>query len=141
MLPMRVRDIMIENPVCCGKETSLRQALLLMRQNDCHAIAVLDGEKSRKPVGLLDEAGILTAGSSPQLLARDIMNPEPLIVRHLGSAEHCLRLMEKRRARCGIVIDAEGRTCGLVWKSILFTGLSEEVLPTWWHHLPHIGGE
>ncbi len=53
---MQVREIMTENPACCGPENSVQEAARLMVQNDCGEVPVVD--QSGQPVGVITDRDI-----------------------------------------------------------------------------------
>lgn len=116
---MQVKEIMTSDPVCCTPDSRVREAARMMVEHDCGAIPVVEKEESGKPVGLITDRDIVcrivAEGKNPiELTIRECMTRETVSVRPEASLEECCALMEKRQLRRMLVVDQDGRVCGIV---------------------------
>jgi CBS domain-containing protein len=116
---MQIRDIMTEDPACCTPETSLQQVALLMGENDCGALPVVDDLDNMKPVGVITDRDIvlrsLAVGKDPfDLKVEDCMSGPPVTATPEDDVEDCCDMMESNQVRRVLVIDAQSRVVGIV---------------------------
>src|SRR5688572_28606376 len=110
---MRVKDVMTKSPACCTPDTSLRDVARMMVEYDCGCIPVLEGDKKRKPVGVVTDRDIccrvVAEGRNPlDLTARDCMSSQCVTVNPETSIEECCDLMESNQVRRVPVVDSSG---------------------------------
>ena len=76
---MQVREIMSENPACCGSDASVQDAARLMVEHDCGEIPVVDSQ--RRPVGVVTDRDIAcrrgAEGKDPKTPVREVMSTRP----------------------------------------------------------------
>lgn len=116
---MQVREIMTENPACCPPETSLQEVALMMVENDCGCIPIIENRKTMKPVGTITDRDIavrtFAAGQNPlEIKASDIMTSDIITVKPDISVEECCDVMEDGQIRRVLVVDENGSCCGIV---------------------------
>jgi CBS domain-containing protein len=116
---MQVKDLMCAHPACCTPETSLREAAKLMCDCDCGAIPVVDSESRREPVGIITDRDIVcravAPGHDPEKTAVDQCMSRRLTTIGLESSiESCCEAMEEAKVRRMLVVDDDGRLCGIV---------------------------
>ena len=116
---MQVREIMTENPACCTPDSTLRDIALMMKENDCGCIPVVDSQTGKKPVGTITDRDItirvIADNLNPlNMKAADIMTTEIATVSPQSSIEECFRVMEDREIRRVLVVDEQGKCCGIV---------------------------
>lgn len=116
---MQVRDIMTEDPACCTPETDLKEVARLMVEHDCGAIPVVDDMDSMKPIGIITDRDIvmrtLAVGKDPTYLKiQDCMSGPCLTIGTMDDVEDCCDTMEANQIRRIVVIDDDGRCCGIV---------------------------
>lgn len=116
---MQVREIMTENPVCCTPDTNLQEVARLMMENDCGLIPVVDNQENRKPLGTITDRDItvrtVAAGQNPaDIKASNIMSMSVATVKPETSVQECCDEMEDRKIRRILVVDENGRCCGIV---------------------------
>lgn len=129
--PMKIDDIMTENPVCCTPETDLEDVARMMVENDCGAIPVVEDQESWKPVGIITDRDItvrtVAEGKNPlDLKASDCMTPSVVTVKLGSSLQECLDTMEEHQLRRILVVDAEGACCGIVAQADIARHASKE---------------
>ena len=56
---MKVSEIMSTEPAWCTTEAAVQEVARLMAEHDCGAIPVLDGDTTRKPVGVITDRDIV----------------------------------------------------------------------------------
>lgn len=116
---MQVRAMMTANPFCCTKDTALTEVARMMVDGDCGAIPVVDHLQSKKPIGLITDRDIvcrtLANGKDPfQMAAGDCMTAPVFTVNPETSLEDCAHQMAQHQLRRMLVVDQEGRCCGIV---------------------------
>jgi CBS domain-containing protein len=113
---MLVRDVMSNNPVCCSSNRSLEEIARLMLKNDCGAIPIVD---NNQVVGIITDRDIvvrcLAIGKNPmECKASDCMTSQVITVNKNSNIEECLEKMEENQVRRMVVVDDNGRCCGIV---------------------------
>jgi CBS domain-containing protein len=116
---MNVKEIMSFDPACCTRETALQDVAVLMVENDCGEIPVVDNAQSKRPVGVVTDRDIVcrtvALGKNPlELKARDCMSSPPVTVTPETAVDDCCQLMEENQLRRIVVVDASGTCCGIV---------------------------
>jgi CBS domain-containing protein len=127
---MRVEEVMTKSPACCTPDTNLRDVARMMVEYDCGCIPVLEGDKKRKPVGVVTDRDIccrvVAEGRNPlDLTARDCMSSQCVTVTPETSIEECCDLMESNQVRRVPVVDSSGACCGIVAQADIARRASE----------------
>ena len=115
---MNVRDIMTENPVCCGPETPIPEVARLMVECNCGEIPVVDS-KTGTLIGVLTDRDITCRAVAKdrnlyELVARDCMSSPVVTVTADTSIDECCHSMEVNQVRRLPVVDSRGNCCGIV---------------------------
>lgn len=126
---MDVRDLMTADPVCCDADTGLQDVAKMMVDNDCGAIPVID---DGRPVGIVTDRDIacraVAEGKNPlEMTAGEIMSSPVEAVTEETSLEDLCELMEDEQIRRVVVVDDEGRVCGIVAQADLAEYADDEV--------------
>lgn len=116
---MQVREIMTRNPVCCAPDSTLQEVARMMQENDCGCIPVVNSLTEMKPVGTITDRDItirtLAANQNPMsMIASSIMTSDIATVTPQMSVEECFDVMEDREIRRVLVVDEQGKCCGIV---------------------------
>src|SRR5215203_5150648 len=116
---MQIREIMTQNPACCTPDSTLQEVAQMMRDNDCGCIPVVDSYLGMKPVGTITDRDItirtIAGNNNPiNMKASDIMTTDIATVKPQMSVEECFDVMEDREIRRVIVVDEQGKCCGIV---------------------------
>lgn len=116
---MKVSEIMTKNPVCCTTDASLQEVAKTLCERNVGELPVVDSQDALKPLGVITDRDIvcrsLAQGRNPlELTARDCMTRSVVSVSPGTSLEECCRVLEDRRIRRVVVVDANGRCCGIV---------------------------
>lgn len=116
---MQVREIMTPNPVCCTPDSTLQNVARMMQDNDCGCIPVVNSLTEMKPVGTITDRDItirtVAASQNPiNMKASDIMTTDIAAVKPQMSVEDCFDVMEDREIRRVLVVDEQGKCCGIV---------------------------
>lgn len=136
---MNVSDVMTAQPVVIFSDSSLSDALEMMRRIGCHHLPVISEEKHL--IGILSfhdcqrVLGSLLTGMKPpldsshanELRVSSAMTPAPIVVEPDSAAEHAARLMLEHFIGCLPVMRGE-TLVGIVTRSDLlmaFMALSE----------------
>ena len=115
---MQVRDIMTQQVASCAPDTDLREVAATMVKCDCGAIPVVDPQ-TRKAIGVVTDRDIVAravaAGQNPIGMKVDEVMTMPITaVGPETSLEDCLAQMEELQVRRMLVVDDQGRLCGIV---------------------------
>lgn len=116
---MQVREIMTQNPAYCTPDSTLQEIAKMMKEKDCGCIPVVNNPQEKKPVGTITDRDItirtVAASHNPiNMKASDIMTTDIATVNPQTSIEECFRVMEDREIRRVIVVDEQGKCCGIV---------------------------
>ena len=114
---MDVRSVMTPDPATCQASTPIRDVARLMLENDCGLVPVTD--ETGKPVGTVTDRDIalrvVAEGREvQQATAQDCMTSPVTSVGIDSSLEEATELMEREQVRRMLVVDQEGRLCGIV---------------------------
>ena len=114
---MDIRSVMTPDPATCQAETPIREIARLMLENDCGLVPVIDA--SGKPVGTVTDRDIalrvVAEGRDPQQCsAREVMTSPVTTVSLDSNLSETTDLMESEQIRRILVVDQEGRLCGIV---------------------------
>jgi len=113
---MEVRDLMTADPACCTADNGLQDVARAMLENDCGAIPIVaDG----RPVGMVSDRDIVVRavaeGRNPvDMTAEEIMSTPVATVAEDASIEELFDVMEDQQIRRVVVVDADGKVCGIV---------------------------
>jgi hypothetical protein len=91
----------------------------MMQENDCGCIPVVNSQTEKKPVGTITDRDItirtVAVNHNPiGMKASDIMTTDIATVKPQMSAEECFDVMEDREIRRVLVVDEQGKCCGIV---------------------------
>jgi CBS domain-containing protein len=116
---MQVREIMTQNPACCTPDSTLQDVAKMMQENDCGCIPVVNSLSEKKPVGAITDRDItirtVAVNQNPiGMKASDIMTTNIATVKPQMSVEECFDVMEDREIRRVLVVDEQGKCCGIV---------------------------
>jgi CBS domain-containing protein len=114
-----VADLMTRDVAVCSPKTELYYVARTMAERDVGAIPVVESTDSMKPVGVITDRDITVRVVAKRqdpasLRAADAMSTDLLIVKVDSSIDDCVNQMEKRQVRRAIVVDGNGRCCGII---------------------------
>ena len=116
---MKIQDVMTKQPACCTPETSLESVARMMAECDCGAIPVVDDLETLAPLGVITDRDIvvraLADGQNPmELTAAACMTAPAVTVKRDADLDECVKHLEDRQIRRAVVVDNDGRVCGIV---------------------------
>jgi CBS domain-containing protein len=116
---MQVRELMTSDPACCTPESTLQEVAQMMETNDCGLIPVVDSMAGMRPVGTVTDRDIairaVAAGGNPgDMKASEIMTTDVATVVPEMHVNEVFALMEEREIRRVLVVDEQGKCCGIV---------------------------
>lgn len=116
---MRVSELMTRNPACCLPETSLPEVARMFLEHDCGALPVVDDLQSLKPLGIVTDRdlacrAIAKGQNALHMRARDCMSMPGVVISDRATLEECCETMVKQQLRRLLVVDDQGRCCGIV---------------------------
>lgn len=118
MSDMKVSNFMTPSPATCHRDTPIQEVARLMHQCDCGAIPVVE-EGTNHPIGIITDRDItiraIAEGRNPlKLRAGDCMTSPVETICCEASLEECTDKMESSQVRRMIVVDQDGKVCGIV---------------------------
>ena len=122
---IKVKDIMIENPVTCSPALPLLKCIEKMRSNKVDSLMVVDREA--KLLGIL-KASQVRARHDQSLPVSQYMDTEFLKAHPEYTIVDVLGIVEENKASNIPIVDGNGTLCGLITKSSLVTTLSQQFL-------------
>ncbi len=115
---MRVRDVMTPDPASCTPDSTARDAAILMRDNDCGSLPVVESESSRKLVGTVTDRDLairgLAEGRGPETRIRELMTDGPTSAATDDEVEIVREVMVAQQVRRVPVVDEHGLVVGIV---------------------------
>lgn len=116
---MKVREIMTDNPVCCTPDTPLQDVAAAMCDRNIGELPVVDGDSDLRPIGVITDRDIVCRSvakgfNALDQTARDCMTRSVVSVTPNTDLEDCCRVLEDRLIRRVVVVDEQGRCCGIV---------------------------
>jgi CBS domain-containing protein len=117
---MRAGDVMTAAPRTCSTFSTVLEAVMIFRNNDCGAVPILE---EGKPVAVLTDRDVALAISEYNSLASQtvgsIMTPGVVSVGPEDRLEHVVDVLRTSGVRRVLVLDAEGRVLGIIgWSDI-----------------------
>jgi CBS domain-containing protein len=115
---MRVRDVMTPDPASCTPDSTAQDAAILMRDNDCGSLPVVESESSRKLVGTVTDRDLairgLAEGKGPDTRIRELMTDGPTSAAPDDEVEIVREVMVAQQVRRVPVVDDNGVVVGIV---------------------------
>jgi CBS domain-containing protein len=115
---VRVKQIMTPNPARCTPDTTVQEVAVLMLDNDCGSIPVVENSTSDRLIGTVTDRDLairgLAAGKGPETLVREVMTPEPITCLPEDEIEDLRQVMMEQQVRRVPVVDADGLLVGIV---------------------------
>jgi CBS domain-containing protein len=115
----QVAEIMSADVAWCTADTALSEAARLMRDHDCGAIPVVDDGLLRRPIGVITDRDLalraVAEGRDPnQVPVRECMSLPVATAHRAASLGQVTRIMEDTKLRRVVIVDDDGRLCGIV---------------------------
>jgi CBS domain-containing protein len=115
---MRVRDLMTPDPASCTPDSTARDAAILMRDNDCGSLPVVESDSSRKLLGTVTDRDLairgLAEGKGPDTRIRELMTEGPTSAAPDDEVEIVREVMVAQQVRRVPVVDENGVVVGIV---------------------------
>jgi CBS domain-containing protein len=115
---MRVFQIMTPDPACCTPQNTAREAAILMKDNDCGSIPVVENLANRRLIGTITDRDLairgLATGKGPDTSVGDLMTYEPITCGSEDEVEVVREVMTARQVRRVPVVNDNGAVVGIV---------------------------
>jgi CBS domain-containing protein len=115
---MRVKQIMTPNPASCTPDRTARETAILMRDNDCGSIPVVENSATKRLIGTVTDRDLairgIAAGLGPETAVRDLMTYEPVTCMPEDEVEDLRQVMIEQQVRRVPVVDVDGMLVGIV---------------------------
>jgi CBS domain-containing protein len=109
---------MTPDPACCTPDSTAQDAALLMKQNDCGSIPVVERLETRVLIGTVTDRDLairgLAAGRGPDTPIRELMTNDPIAAAQQDEVEIVREVMVAQQVRRVPVIDENGAVVGIV---------------------------
>jgi CBS domain-containing protein len=109
---------MTPDPARCTPDTTAQEAAVLMRENDCGSIPVVENTGSNRLIGTVTDRDlairVLAAAMGPETLVREVMTAEPVTCVPEDEVEDLRQVMIERQVRRVPVVDTDGALVGIV---------------------------
>jgi CBS domain-containing protein len=109
---------MTPDPACCTPNSTAREAAVLMRDNDCGSLPVVESESSRRLVGTVTDRDLairgLAEGKGPDTMIGDLMTNGPTTAGPEDEVEVVRDVMIAQQVRRVPVVDDDGMVVGIV---------------------------
>ena len=114
---MKVKKVMNESVIVCNPGDVLKDAIDVMRENDCGAVPVVDGEL--KPVGFVTDRDIALALGTSGLNASEmkisaLLSRSVITCKRTENIERALKKMKQNKVRRLPVVDEKGAVAGIL---------------------------
>jgi len=115
---MKVNDVMVKEVISCSPQTSLQDIAMLMWNNDCGAVPLVDDEEH--PVGIITDRDIAMGAALQhkplwEVHAEEVSNQRELYCCELDdNIQTALKLMETHEVRRLPVVNQYDQLCGIV---------------------------
>jgi CBS domain-containing protein len=109
---------MTPDPAYCTPNSTAREAAILMRDNDCGSLPVVESESSRRLVGTVTDRDLairgLAEGKGPDTPIGDLMTNGPTTAAPEDEVEVVRDVMIAQQVRRVPVVDEDGLVVGIV---------------------------
>ncbi len=125
------QEVMTREPVCCEPTDSITRVAELMKQEDVGSVPVVDGQVSRRLIGIVTDRDLVTkilAGgrSVEQATVRDAMTSHPASCREEDDMTEAMSVMGQRQVRRMPVVDVDGRVTGIIAQADVATRMRSD---------------
>jgi CBS domain-containing protein len=115
---VRVSQIMTPDPACCTPDSTAQDAALLMKEDDCGSIPVVERLETRVLIGIVTDRDLairgLAAGKGPETQIRELMTNDPIAAAPEDEVEIVREVMIAQQVRRVPVVDENGAVVGIV---------------------------
>lgn len=114
---MRTQEIMTRDPASCTPDDTAQRAAELMKENDCGAIPVVDGD-SRRLIGMVTDRDIavrgVARGRGSDARVEELMSRDPQSCGPDDDVREVEKVMKEHQVRRVPIIDGDGSLVGIV---------------------------
>lgn len=107
---IRVREIMIKDPVCCTPLTKIGESKSIMEKYSCNKIPVVNTLKEKRIIGIVSENDL---NDSYECVIQ-CMSKNLKVVTEDETVDECLKIMIMNNVEEVPVVDKQGHFCGIV---------------------------
>jgi predicted transcriptional regulator len=122
-------DVMTPSPRTCSAHSTVLEAVMIFRDNDCGAVPILD---EGKPVAILTDRDVAMAISEyPELVNQPvsaIMNPGIVAVAPEDRLDDVCSILRQKCVRRTLVVDSAGGVKGIIGWTDIAAVLSDRMM-------------
>ena len=107
---IRVREIMIKDPVCCTPLTKIGESKNIMAKYHCNKIPVVNTLQEKRIIGIVSENDL---NDSYECVIQ-CMSKNLKVVSEDETVDECLKIMIMSNVEQVPVVDKQGHFCGIV---------------------------
>lgn len=107
---IRVREIMIKDPVCCTPLTKMTESKNIMVKYHCDKIPVVNTLKEKRIIGIISEEDL----NDSHDCVIQCMTKNLKVVTEDETVDECLKIMIMNNIEQVPVVDKQGHFCGIV---------------------------
>ncbi|AJA49861.1 carnitine transport ATP-binding protein OpuCA [Clostridium pasteurianum DSM 525 = ATCC 6013] len=122
---IKVKDIMIENPVKSSAERTVIQAIEIMKYNHVDSLLIVNKDNTLNGIITLKE---IRASTNRNTKLKDIMETKVITVNYEESILNVLETIEKESIGYVPAVDNDSKLVGLITKSSLLSVLSDQLM-------------
>ena len=116
---MKIQDIMTANPSCVTPDATIREAAQVMKRDDVGIVPVVDGQNSRKLVGVVTDRDIaircVAEGKDGSCRVRDAMSSRDIATCSPDNeVDDAMKTMSVEKVRRIPIVDERGSLVGIV---------------------------
>ena len=127
---IKVSEIMIKNPLSVTPDEKISATELLMLRKKIGGLPVVNDQKKKQLIGIITQRDIRLARfamslESPNTTVKDLMTPEPFVVKRDEILKTALELMFEKKIQRIPVVNNENKLIGLIVQSQILKKLLE----------------
>jgi len=130
---IRVSELMINDPLFVTPDEKISATELLMLRKKIGGLPVVNNKNNKKLIGIITQRDIRLARfamnlESPNTTVKDLMTPEPFVVRKDETLKRVLELMFEKKIQRLPVVDINNQLIGLVVQNHILKKLLEFII-------------
>ncbi len=127
---IKVSEIMVKDPLYTSPKEKISTTELLMVRKNIGGLPVVKDRKNKQIIGIITQRDIRLARfamslDSPNTTVKDLMTPDPFIVKENDTLRYALDIMVSKKIQRLPVVNESNEIIGLVLRNIILKTLLE----------------